>query len=158
MTGNKVWVLPDLIQYEPYSPEKRLEKEYELLNLYVTGNPIDPYLEVIQKNREDGRTIAGLENGDTDVSVVGLIHSLQISHRKKDGAAFAKFALEDETGLIHCVVFTSAYERLRSNIQDKTVTRVSGKVAVEENRNGNDNANETEQQKLQLRVSSATRI
>lgn len=158
MTGNKVWVLPDLIQYEPYSPEKRLEKEYELLNLYVTGNPIDPYLEVIQKNREDGRTIAGLENGDTDVSVVGLIHSLQISHRKKDGAAFAKFVLEDETGLIHCVVFTSAYERLRSNIQDKTVTRISGKVAIEENRNNNDNANETEQQKLQLRVSSATRI
>lgn len=158
MDGKNAWALPDLIQYEPYPPEKRLEKEYELLNIYVTGNPIDPYLKVIQKNRENGYTIADLENGNMDISVVGLIHSLQVSHRKKDGAAFAKFVLEDETGMIHCVVFTSAYERLRSNIQDKTVTRVSGRVAVEQNQNSNENTNESEQPELQLRVSSATRI
>ena len=134
MRGEKAWQMPVLLEYDEFPKEKMLENEYAFLNLYASGNPIDPYLQTIQSHRQNAAEIGALtsESGN-DAAAVGLLHSVQIQHRKSDGAAFARFVLEDETGPIHCVVFVAAFARLRNNINEKTVVRVGGRINTDDN-------------------------
>lgn len=134
MRGEKAWQIPVLLEYDEFPKEKMLENEYAFLNLYASGNPIDPFLQTIQSHRQNAVEIGALtsESGN-DAAAVGLLHSVQIQHRKSDGAAFARFVLEDETGPIHCVVFVAAFARLRNNINEKTVVRVGGRINTDDN-------------------------
>lgn len=132
--GVNSWQMPTLLEYDDYPKERKLENEYALLNLYVSGNPIDPYLQKIQGHRQDALEIMTLPNEEgKEATTVGLLHSLQIQHRKSDGAAFARFILEDETGPIQCVVFVAAFARLRNNINEKTIVRAAGRINVDDN-------------------------
>lgn len=128
-SGETAWTLPELMAYDDYPEEEKLELEYSLLNLYASGNPIDPYMQTILDSRKNSATIATtIEDADQDVSVVGLLHSIQIQRRKSDGAPFARFVIEDESGPLACVVFTAAYARLRNHLTEKVVVRASGKI------------------------------
>ena len=132
LSGNEEWKMPEPMAYDDYSSEKMLEIEYSLLNLYASGNPIDPYMQTILSQRQGNHNIATtMAETDKEMSAVGLLHSVQIQHRKSDGAPFARFVVEDESGPLPCVVFTSAYARLRNNVVEKIVVRVNGKINEE---------------------------
>lgn len=134
LSGEQAWEMPLPLAYEAYPQEGMLEKEYELLNIYASGDPLTPYMDTIQAHRTKEKEIGMIEvEGETDVSLVGLLHSIQIQHRKSDGAAFARFILEDETGQLHCIVFTAAFARLRNSICEKAVVRVRGRINEDSN-------------------------
>lgn len=149
------WQMPEMPSYTPYDNAKMLEMEYELLKLYVSGSPIDPYMDILNKEGNRSKTIGELENGDENVSLAGLVEDMTIMRRKSDGAVFAKFTLEDETGRMPCVAFVRAFSYCRPALENKAVVKCTGRAALDNNANGREADSDAP---LQLVLTSAIRL
>lgn len=147
------WTIPAMPAYTPYDNSVMLDMEYDLLKLYVSGNPIDPYLDIMKKEGNRSKTISEIEKEEEGVSLAGLIEDLTIMRRKSDGATFAKFILEDETGRLPCVAFTRTFGYCRQALENKAVVRCTGRAALDNNAN-----NPNGEAQLQLVLSNATKL
>ncbi len=105
---------------EPVPPIKgemdfmeRLNREKEVLGFYVSGNPLDRYLEILPLVvNSDIAELGGLGD-ERYVRVAGIVsnYSRKISRK---GESYARFSLEDLSGRIEVLVFPTA---LRNNGQ-----------------------------------------
>lgn len=59
----------------------------------------------------------------TRLTVAGIIKEIEILHRNSDGAKFAKFKIEDQSGAINAIIFTKNYKNYEKQI-------VEDKIAV----------------------------
>ncbi|MGI6354165.1 MAG: DNA polymerase III subunit alpha [Lentisphaeria bacterium] len=103
--------LPDLPEW-PLSELLAFEKE--LLGFYVTGHPIEEYLETIAAYQTDD--IADLPRlaPGTMVRVGAYINGVDPKVTKKDGKAWVILNLEGRDGSIECLVFPKEYDDIRS--------------------------------------------
>jgi DNA polymerase-3 subunit alpha len=112
----------------------RLEKlggEKELLGFYVTGHPLDDYMDKVSElATNDSETLEGL--GRVDATVCGILTNI-VRKRNKKGELWATMQLEDKKGNVETLVFASQYEKnLQFLVEDKAVM-VRGTVLPEEN-------------------------
>lgn len=119
-----------IITHEDVS--KRLEAEYELLGMYVSGNPFSVYTEAASKvrNRVSIVDVSQYENGWT-ARVCGVIKDLRVLQRKKDGMPFAAFTLFDESGEIEVKCFVKAYEKYSELVDEGVAITVTGKTRLD---------------------------
>lgn len=105
----------------------RLNKEKELLGMYVTDHPVNYY-----PNAEDidCEVIDSISDGED--SIYGVITNLQIKKRKSDGKEMAFFQLEDKSGSIEVAMFTASYAKNKALINEGAVIKLSGKCETEE--------------------------
>lgn len=106
-----------------------LAMEKEVLGVYVSSHPLEPYRERFAKSNYN---IAMVHEDDTvrneqTVIIGGIIESPKIITTKK-GEKMAFFTLSDFTGSIEVVVFPKSYESYRDNIVEDTVIALKGKV------------------------------
>jgi len=115
----------------------RLNKEKELLGVYVSAHPMDEY----KSPKEMGCTpIDELSAGDR--KIMGLITSLRLTQRKSDGAPMAFFTLEDLTGSIEVNCFTKSFKEFGDLVREEgKVVMLEGKV-FEEEAYGSDNSSD----------------
>lgn len=112
---------------KPFTPREELEMERELLGLYLSGHPLDPFRRVISS-----RTTHRLEDladcrEEERVTVAGLIREVKaITTRKGEPMAFA--TLEDHTAQTEVVVFPRALRQFRSLLQTDRAVLVTGRV------------------------------
>lgn len=112
----------------PISKQEMLGWEKELLGLYITGNPLDQFKDLIS---ESGYTIAKLKAEIKDgkkTVVAGLIEEVKpILTKKGDPMAFLK--IKDYTDSIECVCFPKVYEQYREIIDSEGCVAVKGAVS-----------------------------
>ncbi len=125
--------------YQPFSKEERLALEKEVLGLYVTGHPLDPYEGILKKSLnlfsnmiDDYQELeeAGLRNGSF-VSVGGLIQELKPMMTKK-GQMMCFLTIEDLYGKMEIVVFPRIYESYRRYLKLDQPVIIKGKINYNE--------------------------
>ena len=84
----------------------RLEKERELLGVYLSGDPLENYPGV--KAERTSPVCEAKEN--QYVTLCGLVRDLVIRNRSSDNAPMGFFKLSDETASIEVCCFAKAYE------------------------------------------------
>jgi DNA polymerase-3 subunit alpha len=119
-------LLPDWTQPQKLSSEK------EVIGIYVTGHPLDAYSDkVAELSTHATETLEGLERG-ADVAICGILTGI-VRKRNKEGKLWAAMRLEDRTGSVEAMVFTTQYDRLLVALVEDQAVLVRGMVLPEEN-------------------------
>jgi len=120
--------LPDA---EPWTDSVKLAKEKEVLGFYMTGHPLARYeKELAAFATGTIGDLAELEDGEI-VRVGGIVTRIKTTNDRK-GEQMAFVTLEDFTGRVELVVFSSCYAKRRSEIRRDATIVVEGKVSTRE--------------------------
>ena len=113
-----------------WEPEKRLEGEKDTLGLYLTGHPIEPYVEELSKITH--ASLAELKpTKNRSIIVAGLVVALRtMQTRRGDRMAFV--TLDDRSGRVELAVFSDVYQEARELLVKDTLIVVEGQVSVDE--------------------------
>jgi DNA polymerase-3 subunit alpha len=114
------------------SPTQKLNWEKELLGLYVSGFPLDPWKEQIIKRNINIDKVHHDYADEFECSLAVLVEKVKIMKTKK-GDMMALINTRDYTGAIEMAVFPKSFEKLKAKIKVDTVCVIKGKVA---SRNG----------------------
>src|SRR5579864_2309320 len=115
-----------------WTPQQKLSSEKEVLGIYVTGHPLDAYADkVAELSTHYTETLEGLDRG-AEVAVCGILTGIQ-RRRNKEGKLWAAMHLEDRTGSVEAMVFTTQYDRLLMALVEDQAVLVRGMVLPEEN-------------------------
>jgi DNA polymerase-3 subunit alpha len=113
-------VLPNV---PDWSGMEKLKGEKEMLGFYVTGHPLDDYMDKVSElATHDSETLeaAGLARS-AEVAVCGILTTI-VRKRNKEGKLWATMQLEDKKGHIETMLFASQYEKnLQFLVEDKAV-------------------------------------
>jgi DNA polymerase-3 subunit alpha len=100
--------------------------EKELLGFYVTGHPLDAYMDLFAARNY--RTVASL--GDLDdraqFKVAGAIVQIDKKFTRKDGKPFAVVWIEDLTGTLEVVLWNEVYVQVSDALALGRVVEVKG--------------------------------
>jgi DNA polymerase-3 subunit alpha len=116
----------------PVTQEQKLAWEKELLGLFVSGFPLDPWKEKIESRGVDIDKVHHDTPDGKEVSLAVIIENSKITKTKK-GDQMALIMLRDYRGTIEVAVFPETYKRYKSVITLDTPLVVRGKVST---RNG----------------------
>lgn len=120
--------LPDLPEFPP---EEILNMEKELLGLYLTGHPLDPYRERYQAWVQE--PLSEMEEVDEDSNlVVGGILSGVKNHTTKKGKLMAFITLEDWSGSLEGVIFPAQYAKSHHLLVKGKPVLILGKLDLKE--------------------------
>ena len=107
----------------------RLEGEKETLGLYLTGHPIDDYIDEIRTFCPT--KIAHLQAGQGARTITGLVVSNR-SRRSKRGEGMAFVVLDDQSGRVEVSVFGDTYAEHHQKLTKDAVLIVEGTVQPDE--------------------------
>lgn len=124
--------------------ETKLAIEHELLGMYVSGHPLDPYGIASDFGCTSISDTLPDESGDSQ-RLFGLITNLSIKSRKKDGKSLAFFDLEDQTGSVHVSCFTKQFEMYKDQIREGAAVILVGslKANTDDEQSGDEDAEVT---------------
>ncbi len=116
--------LPDL---DEYVPGEILRMEKELLGLYLTGHPLDPYRQRYAQWIQDKIVdLPEIEDGN-QVMVGGIISDFK-KHTTKKGQLMAFITIEDWSGSVDGVIFPAQYARYQYLLRKDQPIIIIGKV------------------------------
>jgi DNA polymerase-3 subunit alpha len=115
-----------------WTPQEKLTGEKEMLGFYVTGHPLDQYMDKVSElaSHTTGQ-LEGLAK-NTEVALCGVLVAV-LRRRTKDGKPWASLQIEDLEGSIEAMVFSTQYERLNTLLVEDKAVFVRGLVLPEEN-------------------------
>jgi DNA polymerase-3 subunit alpha len=145
---------PDIREY----PENlKLIYEKEVLGMYISGHPLNDYLEEFKKlsfnmsmlsdeDFEDG-VLNGAGNAakqvrDGSFVTAGGVLTGVSKKTTKNGRMMASGKLEDLFGIIEVVFFPSQYEKFREKLQNDVVIKVVGTIKISQDENPKINVND----------------
>ena len=134
------------IQYpkvEEFSKEELLSYEKEVLGIYLSGHPLEAYVDKMKKNvtahavdflrdEESGAIIAA---DNAHVVVGGMLSAKTIKYTRNE-KVMAFFTLEDLTGSVEIILFPRDYETYGKYLEEDAKLFVVGRATVEEEQNG----------------------
>ncbi len=125
-------MMDNLNDIEPFSNKERLSQEKEILGLYITGHPLEPYREFLHKMPNLVPCAELSESGDNhQVRVGGIIAAIRKFYTKKNKQmAFAR--LEDLTGSVELVIFPDLLEKYSTLLDEDSLVMVEGRTDVKE--------------------------
>lgn len=110
----------------PWSEHEKMSYEKELLGFYVTGHPLDAYMDLFAARNY--RTMASL--GDLDdraqFKVAGAIVQIDKKFTRKEGKPFAVLWIEDLTGTLEVVLWNEVYVQVSAALVLGRVVEVKG--------------------------------
>ena len=116
-----------------WSEREVLRGEKETLGLYLTGHPIDWYVDDLKGL---GATpLENLERTRDTVRAVGLIVGLRVI-RNKRGDSFGIVTIDDRTARIDVTIFADLFADCREKLLDDTLIVIEGNVSFDEFTNG----------------------
>lgn len=131
--------LPDLPEYEK---EELLSYEKEVLGVYISGHPLEGYLDVMKKtitaqcrdfmlDEETGKVAV---HDGAHVIIGGMITQLTTKYTKNN-EQMAFLMLEDLLGTVEVVVFAKAFARYRHLLSEDQKVFIRGRVQGKEEEN-----------------------
>jgi DNA polymerase-3 subunit alpha len=107
-----------------------LASEKELLGFYVTGHPLTPYANLLQKfSLSTTKTIAQVPNR-TLTRIGGMIAVVQKGTSKKTGKNYAMVTLEDLEGSVQVLCINESYDKYAGMLELKKAILVIGEVST----------------------------
>lgn len=108
-----------------------LNAEKAALGFYITGHPLEAYLETLQRLKAvTSSELPNLTSGNR-VTCGGIISDLQIRTTKK-GDKFALLRLEDEAGGTKCVLWPEVYRKHAAVVQNELPAVIIGRLELSE--------------------------
>jgi DNA polymerase-3 subunit alpha len=114
-----------------WTSSEMLAAEKAALGFYITGHPLDGYLEVLQNMKAVGSAELPELNSGVRLTSAGIISDLQLRTTKK-GDKFALFRLEDEAGSTKCVLWPEVYRKHSTLAQNELPVIVIGRLELSE--------------------------
>lgn len=132
--------MPDVGEYEK---EMLLGFEKEVLGIYISGHPLEEYLELWNRNKTavttdfalDEETGAARIRDGAKVTLGGLIADKTIKYTKND-KIMAFLQLEDLVGTVEVLVFPKDYEKYSSYLTEDSKVFIRGRASMEEEKDG----------------------
>ncbi len=123
---------PPLPAVPEWTQEQKLAGEKEMLGIFVTGHPLDPFRDKIRDlTTHSTESLEGLARG-VEVKVCGILTGIQ-RRRNREGKPFAVMHLEDWLGSLEAMVFNNAYESILPELKEDNVVMVRALVLPEDN-------------------------
>jgi len=119
---------PDIEEY-PVSELLRMERE--TLGFYISGHPLDPYQNLLEKEGVTPLEEVKQWEDKARVRVGGLISRIT-PHQTKKGQAMAFILLEDRVGQVELIVFPDTYNSKREILEIGQPIVVEGKTDQQE--------------------------
>lgn len=119
-------------EYEEYPYQYKLDREKEFLSCYVSGHPLDQYKIFCSLYSEISIADISEEQNGQEFVIVGRINDTKALYRKSDGKPMCKFILEDVTGSIDTICFTSAYNELKGLLYEGAILKCKVKVQADD--------------------------
>ncbi len=123
--------------------EELLSYEKEVLGIYLSGHPLEEYMDKIKKNitaltsdfvrEEETGAVKILDN--QHVIVGGLISEKTVKFTRNN-KAMAFITIEDLTGTVEVIVFPKDYERYQQYLIQDSKVFVVGHATIEDEQNG----------------------
>jgi DNA polymerase III subunit alpha len=114
-----------------WTSSEMLAAEKAALGFYITGHPLDRYLEILQNVKAIGSVELPELNSGVRVTSGGIINDLNLRTTKK-GDKFALFRLEDEAGGTKCVLWPEVYRKHAALVQNELPAIVTGRLELSE--------------------------
>jgi DNA polymerase-3 subunit alpha len=112
----------------PWSDHEKLSYEKELLGFYVSGHPLDAYVDLFAaKNYQSIASLGDLEDR-AQFRTAGAIAQVDKKFTRKEGKPFAVVWIEDLTGTIEVVVWNDVYVTISEILVPGRVVEIRGTV------------------------------
>jgi DNA polymerase III subunit alpha len=111
-----------------------LAAEKELLGFYVTGHPLTPYANLLEKYALTTIAASGQTPNRSLTRIGGLISAVQQGFSKKSGKPYAMVTIEDLTGSIQMLCMNENYDRFREALQINKAVLVVGEINTSEDK------------------------
>src|SRR5438094_6413086 len=110
----------------PWSEHQKLSYEKELLGFYVSGHPLDAYVEVFAA--KNYRSIASLADLDdrAPFKIAGAIVQVEKKFTRREGKPFAVLWIEDLTDTLEVVVWNEVYLKVADALTAGRVVEIKG--------------------------------
>jgi DNA polymerase-3 subunit alpha len=112
----------------PWSDHEKLSYEKELLGFYVSGHPLDEYVDLFAaKNYQPISSLGDLEDR-AQFRTGGAIAQVEKKFTRKEGKPFAVIWMEDLTGSIEVVVWNDVYVTVSEILTPGRVIEIRGTI------------------------------
>jgi DNA polymerase-3 subunit alpha len=127
---------PEIERLDEYEPAEKLRLEYEMLGLYLSGHPLEPYKKIAERYRCDAVSaiLGGGENGYQErqpVKILGRIAAHRTINTKK-GRPMAFITVDDGSAEIEAVIFPELCESVSPMLHTGRVVLIEGTFSQEE--------------------------
>jgi len=116
----------------PATADQKLKWEKDLLGLYVSGFPLDPWKDRIIERGMNIKKVQDDIGDNIEVSLGVIIETYKVTKTKK-GDKMALLNVRDYTGSFEVAVFPKTYEKIKNKIAKDVPIVIKGKVS---SRNG----------------------
>jgi DNA polymerase-3 subunit alpha len=109
-----------------WSEHEKLSYEKELLGFYVSGHPLDAYVDVFAA--KNYRSIASLADLDdrAPFKIAGAIVQVEKKFTRREGKPFAVLWIEDQTYMLEVVVWNEVYLKVSDALAPGRVVEIKG--------------------------------
>lgn len=105
--------IPDCAEWNAM---EKLQKEFEVIGIYLSGHPLDTYRHEAEAFRTCTLQEVNSHIGQ-EISVVGFVVNSE-TRTAKSGNKYINFTIEDYSGTLPCVLFSSNYIRFKSYVEE----------------------------------------
>lgn len=133
-----------------YDNRTKLLYEKEVLGVYISGHPLEGYVEQFKKysysnvllsdyqEDEEGNKVYLSITDSQPIKMGGMIGSIS-RKTTKSGQSMAIVSIEDVYGTIEGVLFPKAYEKLKDKLEPESIVEITGKLQLREGEKPNIN-------------------
>ncbi|HEY2184312.1 MAG TPA: DNA polymerase III subunit alpha [Xanthobacteraceae bacterium] len=115
--------LPDA---EPWLPAERLQKEFEAVGFFLTGHPLDDYVDAInQMQLQFWADFSRKVRGGASAGRVAAIVLTRTEKRTRNGGKMGIIGLSDPTGHYEAVLFSEGLQQFRDVLEPGTAVLLS---------------------------------
>jgi DNA polymerase III subunit alpha len=112
----------------PWSDHEKLSYEKELLGFYVSGHPLDAYVDLFAaKHYQPISSLGDLEDR-SQFRIAGAISQVEKKFTRREGKPFAVIWLEDRTGALEIVVWNDVFVAVSELLEPGRVVEVRGTI------------------------------
>ena len=122
---------------DEWDRKHKLALEREMLGLYVSGHPLDGFEEAIDAQTDTQLTtiLSGELRNGAEVTIGGLISTVDRRFSKKDGSPWAIVTIEDHHGAqVDVLLFNKVYALVAPQIVEDNIILVKAHVSIRDDR------------------------
>ena len=112
---------------EAWSLAKVSAHEKAAFGFYLSSHPLDDYTEILRKMGIVNFADLGEIKGGTQIRIGGIVSDFQARWSKK-GNRFAQFRIEDQSTGLKCLMWSEAYNRFSSLLENDALLIVEGRA------------------------------
>src|SRR5213080_778006 len=112
----------------PWSDHEKLSYEKELLGFYVSGHPLDAYVDLFTAKNYQPISSLGELDDRSQFRIGGAIVQVEKKFTRREGKPFAVVWVEDQTGALEVVVWNDVYITVSEILVPGRVVEVRGTI------------------------------